>query len=95
MNLINQLINDTPKFAYSTRQGGEWIEFETKYPVSHVEKEVTSPRNWGRFKGPHPEQGDRNYLTSFFIPPYHPVKIHSLRFPDGRVWSSSTRDFEK
>lgn len=84
------------KWAYTTKEGGAWRYFE--YPSSNsgiirMENEVTNIMNWGRYQGRHPEGGDRNFTTIRTIPPFSFMRIHSLKFPDGRVWDSTLRTF--
>lgn len=103
--LIEQLIQlqknkpkqeEENKWAYTTREGGLWKSFD--YPVSEsaikrIENELLKELNWGRYKGSHPEGGDRNYTMVRTIPPFSYIRIHSLKFPDGRIWDSSIRTF--
>lgn len=102
---INRLIDmqkNKPKesperrWAYNTKKDGKWIHF--KYPISdsaitRMKNEVTNIMNWGRYPGQHPEGGDRNFTMVRTIPPFSFMRIHSIKFPDNRVWDSTLRRF--
>lgn len=84
------------KWAYTTREGGTLKQFD--YPVSEsaitrMENEVQNVMNWGRYSGRHPEGGDRNFTVIRTIPPFSFIRIHSMKFPDNRVWDSTLRKF--
>lgn len=97
--------NITPKkkriasWGYTTVEGGKITRFkfpESDTAIERMEKELTNYNNWARYPGPHPEgRGSRKYTYVKIIPGYDCVKVHSLIFPDKRVWDSTLRNFRK
>lgn len=95
--------NVTPKkkqltnWGFTTIEGGKIIKFrfpESDSAYERVRRELSNINNWGRYPGTHPEgRGSRNYTLVKFIPDFDCIKVHSLFFPDGKVWDSTMRTF--
>ncbi len=88
------------KWGFTTREGGtiRWFKFpESESAYNRMRDELRNERNWSRYPGPHPEggRGSRNFTYLKIIPDFDCVKIHSVFFPDGRVWDSTIRNFRK
>lgn len=86
------------RWGFTTREGGTIVRFE--YPDSdsaykRMHQHLADRENWGRYEGPHPEGGARSYTSVRLIPGYDVVRVHSMFFPDGRVWDSTFRNFRK
>lgn len=84
-------------WGYTTVEGGLIRGF--KFPKSdsayeRMRAECENPNNWSKYQGPHPEgRGSRAYTVIKIIPSFDFLRIHSLFFPDGKVWDSTLRDF--
>lgn len=98
-NTITPRKKPIAQWGFTTVEGGKITRF--RYPESdsayeRIITEMRNPNNWGRYPGPHPEgRGSRNFTFVKFLPDFNCVKVHSLFFPDGRVWDSTYRDFRK
>jgi hypothetical protein len=85
-------------WGFTTREGGVIRRF--KFPksdsaIERMRQYVENERNWDRYPGPHPEGGNRNFIHMRIIPDYDHIRIHSLFFPDGKVWDSTLRKFRQ
>lgn len=87
------------RWSFSTKEGGKRTKFvfpNSDNAYKRMEQELKRPSNWGKYPGPHPEgAGSRNFTFVKVMPEFDCVKVHSLFFPDGRVWDSTIRDFRK
>ena len=87
-------------WAYTTKEGGTIQKFrfpESDSAYQRMKRELENVHHWRKYPGPHPEggSGSRNYTIVTLIPGLNIVKVHSLFFPDGKVWDSTMRDFRK
>lgn len=98
-NLVAPKKKAITPWGYTTREGGKITHFkfpESSSAVKRMEDEVTNINHWDKYPGRHPEgRYSRQYTIVTLIPGIDIIKIHSLYFPEGKVWDSTLRDFRK
>ena len=84
-------------FAYTNEEGGTVYTFEC--PWDNVEayslalqQELQQSKQWIRNKSAMPGRRDMTKLG--LLPGDGVMRVHSVFFPDGRIWDSSLRDFD-
>lgn len=98
-NRITPIKKRIASWGFTTVEMGKITRFEfpeSDRAIERMKGELSNPNNWNKYPGPHPEgRGSRNYTYLKIIPGYDCVKIHSVIFPNGKVWDSTLRDFRK
>jgi hypothetical protein len=81
-----------PEEWYFTREeGGQWIAVEVNDPNFHLKiiGQLTDKQRWIE-KG----NGKSERTALSCMPGYIVLFVHSVRFPDGRIWDSTFRQFD-
>ena len=84
-----------PAWGYTIKDGGHI--YPVKLPVNQdqmdiVEHQVQNPRFWGKYHV-HPLGGNRHYTQLVCFPPFEPIRVFSVVFPNGKIWNSGMRKF--
>lgn len=69
------------KYMYTTREGGNWIKLKCDIPHDIMEAMLRHSGSW--------RDGDK----SMIIVGGKDYLIHSMKFPNGRIWDSHFRRF--
>lgn len=86
-------------WGYTTHEGGKIIHFkfpESQSAIKRMKESVSNINNWGKYPGRHPEgRYSRQYTILKLVPGIDFIKVHSVFFPDGKVWDSTLREIRK